>query len=157
MHKQVCGRGVWLAGLLAMVFVLGGLIGYWLSSQRPTGSAPSQDHDAIFQALVRASALSIPKAQVHCEVAGPSITTDQGAVRLDTKLGDYIASYLAWSQHRTRDGSSNLACEGNDILKCTWQFGEAKASEGWERYLVFEYNAKTSSIIQDSLECVDVP
>ena len=137
--------------------MLGGLGGYWLSSLQPAGSESVQDHGAIFRALVLASDLPIPKDKVHCEVAGPSVTTDKGAVRLDTKLGDYIASYLAWSQQQTKDSSSSLTCEGNAIRKCTWQFGEAKANEGWDRLLTFEYNAGTEAIIPSSLACVDVP
>ena len=139
------------------MFLLGGLGGYWLASLQPAVSEPVQDHGAIFRALVLASHLPIPKDQVHCEVAGPSVTTDKGAVRLDTKLGDYIASYLAWSQLQTKGSSSSLTCEGDAILKCTWRFGEAKANEGWDRLLTFEYNAETTSIIPGSLACVDVP
>ena len=142
--------------LIIGIFLLGGLIGYYFSAPQQASSLPPESSD-IFQALVTASSLPVPKQHSSCEVAGPSKSGAEGMEYPDTKVGDYIAAYLRWSQDRTRHSSSSLSCEGDAIKKCTWVFGESKSNEGWNRFLRFDYNPITKSVVPDSLECIDVP
>lgn len=139
--------------LLAGVFLLGGLSACYFSMARGEKSLLPPESNDIFQALVRASSLPVPKQQLSCEVAG----SRNGVEYRDTKVGDYIAAYLRWSQDRTRHSSSSLSCEGDAVKKCTWVFGESKSNEGWNRFLRFDYNPTTKSVVPDSLECIDVP
>lgn len=142
--------------LVAGIFLLlGGLGACYFSMARDEKSLLPPESNDIFQALVRASSLSVPKQQLSCEVAG----SRNGVEYRDTKVGDYIAAYLRWSQDRTRHSSSSLSCEGDAdaVKKCTWVFGESKSNEGWNRFLRFDYNPTTKSVVPDSLECIDVP
>jgi len=141
---------------ISIAFLLGGLCGYYFS-EAGQASLPPQESNDIFRALVLASGLPIPKQHLHCEVAGASKSTSEGIEYPDTKLSDYITSYLSWSQKRTINSSDSLSCEDSKMKKCTWVFGESKSSEGWGRFLKFEYNPTTKSVVPSSLECLDVP
>lgn len=117
---------------IAGAFLLGYLSGYLFSETRQAQSSVPQESNNIFGILVHASSLPIPKQNLSCRIerAAKNTTT----AHPETTLGDYIAAYLRWSQEKTRDSSTSLACEGGTVKHCIWVFGESKASEGWGEF-----------------------
>lgn len=141
-----------------LVLLIGVLLGYATQAILPRErSTNSENFSHAFIALVKVAEAPIPQAALSCEAAGPSKSVNGDTVYPDTKVKDIIASYLAWSQERSSHSFSRLACEGSNVKQCTWQFGEAKANEGWSRNLRFAYDTKSNSVVPQSLGCSDVP
>ena len=137
-----------LIGLLTVCLLAG--------CQAGAPSAPPENR-AISNALTKASALVIPQKEVHCEVAGPARTGNDATIYPETRVSDFMAAYLAWSQQRTKHGVTLLECEGGPLRHCVWRFGESKTAESWTTILRFDYDASSHAIVPQSLSCSTVP
>lgn len=102
----------------------------------------------ILAVLARNSQVALPPKGVACEIA---------ASRGRLTIGDFIASYVQWSYGSGRRMHSSLDCEGDPLLRCVWMFGESKATEGWGRFLHFQYDRRSQTLDPQSLACIDVP
>lgn len=136
------------AVLLSSVFMLG-ILSDCLWRQYHQDSSQSPDHaPQIYQSLMLLSSQLIAPDKQHCEQPDPGRRM---------RVSDYLGSYLYWAQNPGANGKTSLSCEGGNPATCTLEFGEAKRVESWQRFLRFSYDAKTASVLPESIECLDVP
>ena len=140
-----------------IVCALCGLLGFILAGGLHLERRTLKNSPELYQALTRASGLKI--TDVHCEINGPGMLKNGAHVYPETRVGDFIAGYLYWSENvRSRGFGGRVSCAGGDpVRKCSWSFGDIETSEGWGRTLNFEYDTKAGAVVPSSLQCIDVP
>lgn len=137
-----------MALLMSIAFVAGALACWLLLNRTRNNTALPSNAAEAFTVLARHGSTLVPKQGIACEIAAST-------GRLS--IGDFIASYVQWSHGRDQRMQSSLTCEGDPLLSCVWVFGEAKASEGWGRFLHFQYDRRSQAIVPETLACIDVP
>ncbi len=133
---------------MSMAFVAGALTCWLLLNRTMNNTALPSNAAEAFTVLARHGSTLVPKKGIACEIAAST-----GKL----SIGDFIASYVQWSHGHDRRMQSSLDCEDDPLASCVWVFGESKASEGWGRFLRFQYDRRSQAIIPETLECIDVP
>lgn len=134
--------------LLATAFAAGAL-GCWLILHHSVDKPALPPNAAeIFALLAQHGDTVFPEQGLSCE-----LHASNGRLRID----DFIASYLQWSYGTGRHMRSSLDCEGDPLRNCVWMFGENKSSEGWGRFLRFQYDRRSQILAPETLACIDVP
>ncbi|MBI3299928.1 MAG: hypothetical protein HYZ75_17325 [Elusimicrobia bacterium] len=120
-------------------------------------AAGAGENAEMLKRLSRLWAQSIP--QVDCEVNGAPESQDGMLAYKPVTVGDFIASYVAWSLDAGERSRRSMKCEGKDTLECTLSYGRLHSDQdpGWDRILLFHADRKTKRIDPKSLRCVDVP
>lgn len=140
-----------------VVLLIGLLTGCLLAGCQTDSSSVPPENRAVFNALTRATAVVILQKEVHCEVAGPGKSVNGATVYPETRVSDFLAAYLVWSQQRTKHSVTVLECEGGALRHCVWRFGESKTAESWTSILRFDYDVSSHAIVPQSLGCSSVP
>jgi hypothetical protein len=119
--------------------------------------ASAAGDEGILKLLARISTQNIP--QVNCDVNGGGEVKDGKRIYPSVSVGDFIASYVAWSLTADDRSGCSMKCEGKGVLNCTFSYGEKPADKepGWRRTLQFRVDEKTRKVDGKSLKCMEVP
>lgn len=109
------------------------------------------DHSPALKALISSQSMKVPAQRNHCEINGSTQAKNGTTVLNDVTVGDFIASYVSWSLATSDE--KGLNCEGQ---QCTLYFGKG-GIEAWDRQLRFVSDPATNKVLEESLECIDVP